>query len=174
MEVEEEIARADDDKDVGQDHPFERRWRRTQRISWVLLTLFVLAGAAGVFGAGPLSSAVVVSPGGGARVRYQRFARVQNATQIRIEVLRAAPGTRLTIHLSRALSKSIRIERTSPRPLWVRESPDGQTFAFDTSLGTGPLRISFIQELQEPQLLSATLHFSGGAGSVTLQQIVYP
>lgn len=62
---------------------FLRRERHAQRVGTGILTLFVLAGAAGLFGNGPLSQ--VVETSGVLTVTYERFTRQSVHSELAIE-----------------------------------------------------------------------------------------
>src|SRR5688572_7914845 len=60
----------------------ERSWV-IQRVGWVLIILFVLAAAAGLFGDGILSKKKSTS--GNATAEYERFARYESETKILLQ-----------------------------------------------------------------------------------------
>src|SRR5947209_3552085 len=45
--------------EVGYDSDFLQRWMRFEKVAWVVMTVALAAGLAGVFGRGPLAKATV-------------------------------------------------------------------------------------------------------------------
>jgi hypothetical protein len=154
----------------GSDIGFEKRWRRTQWIVWVVVSLFVIGGLAGVFGRGPLSKRVVDS--GPVRIEYERFARFKTPATITIMV-RSQPDSPqpITVTVDDELLEAVRIEQTSPRPADLQASVQGTTFTF----GRRPQGITSIRFVQEPAKIGSQLGRLGIDGQAfVLHQFVYP
>ena len=103
---------------INQDLEFQRREWTMQHVGWWLLTSFVAAAAAGLFGGGPLSEARV---GDASRleVEYERFTRVGSHTRI---VLRGRTDRHepLDVAFERSYFEGFRLERVLPEPESVR------------------------------------------------------
>jgi hypothetical protein len=169
-----DVARVGSDE-IGRDEAFERRWHLAQRIAWGILAAFVLAGLAGIFGQGPLSSIRVASSSGIVTLRYARFARYEAPVALKVGIgPRAAARGEITLLVSGGLVAALRIERTSPRPLWVTASPGDERFAF---LAAGPGKRTSVEFSEEPRRighLTGGLQVGNGAGGVAVSQVVYP
>jgi hypothetical protein len=141
-----ELSRVND-LNVGADEQFERRWRAVQKIVIVLLIAFVLAGASGLFGRGPLSK--TTSRGSdGINVQYERFARSKTPAQVVLIVPdRAVHGPTLHVLLPAKLVESFKIEQTSPQPVRVTPQTAGLLLEFQHA----PQQDLLVRMAQEPQ-----------------------
>lgn len=161
--------------EIGDDKIFERRWCVAQRIAWAALALFVLAGLAGVFGRGPVSQARARSDSGLAQVEYQRFGRFETPATLTVEIdPRAQADGEVTVLVSGALIKSLRIEQTAPRPAWVRALPGGELFAFHVAASGRSTSIRFAEEPYHAGHFASRLEIGNGGGRLLLDQVVYP
>src|SRR5690348_10507214 len=137
------ISSLDDELEAGSDMVFERRWWRFERVTWAAMLLLVLAGAAGVFGRGPLTRTTATAPDASLTVEHDRVARYRTPTvlDLRLALPPDRPAEPVRIHLSAALLGALRVDNVAPRPLsW---SPDGAggTLAFDVAPGLREARV---------------------------------
>jgi hypothetical protein len=70
--------------DLEEDMSFTRLEWRVTRVLWAGGLVLILAGASGMFGAGPVSRATVVSASSQLRIEYPRFARVERTEVFRL------------------------------------------------------------------------------------------
>src|SRR5215218_6611781 len=89
--------------EVGFEQDFERKYYRVQRSIWVLLVLFLLAGIAGLFGRGPLSTTTRRSADGTVRLTYERLARFRTPTAMMVEAPIDAAAHELRVRIPRPL-----------------------------------------------------------------------
>jgi hypothetical protein len=177
MKLPDENSRSDrvDGVELGADPQFEHGWQRTQRIAWLALGLFVLAGLAGVFGRGPLSKAQLASDTGAATLEYERFARNKTPAKLKLKI--NIPGGvqgPLMISISRALLDTLRLEQALPTPAAVRADPRGAVLEFRAPQESGEFQITLTQEPSSPGIVEGSLALTSGGGRMSIRQVIYP
>lgn len=100
---------------IREDMPMQQRVWRFERVGWYVLLVIVLLALAGLFGNGPLSDAVTVSPDGRVRVEYQRLSRSGTTDNLYITV-QGEPGQPVTVELDGSLLRTASIETMQPEP----------------------------------------------------------
>jgi hypothetical protein len=156
---------------VGADEHFERPWRTTQKVVITLLVLFVVAGAAGLFGRGPLSKTTARGDDG-INLQYERFARSKTPAQVVLIVPdRAIRGDRLHILLPAKLVESFKIEQTTPLPTRITPKTAGLYLEFEHA-PKQDLLVRFAQEPQHAARVSEA--FQVEQQQISFRQIVYP
>lgn len=160
--------------EIHQDLSFEKRNWRVQRLGWAAMALFVLAGAAGAFGRGPISSAWVASSGQALRVDYERFARHGAPTEFRVTVAAAAvEGENLRLNLSRQFLHRQHVEEVQPPPDSTLVSADTITYVFRARPGH-QVRILFRITPDDYALQQAELSLAAGTDRVRFGLFVFP
>ncbi|WP_256669367.1 hypothetical protein [Pseudomonas sp. MN1F] len=86
-----------------------------ERVGWYVLVVIVLLALAGLFGNGPLSDALAMSPDGRVQVAYQRISRSGTSDHLRITV-RGTPGQPVRLLLGGNLLREASIEMLQPEP----------------------------------------------------------
>lgn len=148
---------------------FDRNWYRVRAALQVLLALFVLAGLAGLFGGGWLSSSIVrIGP---IEVTYDRFARKTVPFRIVARSVDQLPVGRVSMTLGRTLTEKAAIIRTIPTAASSKETPDGTAFAF-TSDDARP-EVTILIQPDRFGVFEWKLKIDG-AGETSLFQIIYP
>jgi hypothetical protein len=90
---------------IERPHTFLKHERTFQRVGVSVLTLFVLAGAAGAFGDGPLGRATTL---GSTHLRYERFGRTTAPTAVAISVVTGvADGEPVRFRMARAFLEDV-------------------------------------------------------------------
>ncbi len=103
-----------DELEVGFDARFEAAWNRLERIGrWAMLAI-VLAGLAGLLGAGPLDHRRV-QVGGDVFVDYQPIARFGTATQITLHLPPDPTGHGTTVRFSSTFFEPLGVRGMLPR-----------------------------------------------------------
>jgi hypothetical protein len=129
-----------------------RRWR-LQHLGWALVAALVLAGAAGVFGSGPLSA--TTRSVDGLSLEFDRFIR-RGAPFTLTAVLTVPPGaSEARLSLSRRYFDKIRIEAMLPSPIQVVSAPEVVTFVFAVADNASALTLDIHCEAREAGLLNA-------------------
>ncbi len=119
------------DADVG----FQRRVWAVQRIGWFFFAVLIVTALLGFFGSGPASRAAV--QGSGLEVEYERFARFQNRTKIRLAFFTTGETK---VQLSRGYLDSVEIEQVAPEPIAVEVADDWLIYQFS---GRGHVIVTF-------------------------------
>jgi hypothetical protein len=117
----------------------QRNWK-VQRAGWLLMTLVVLLGLAGLFGQGPLTRREAA--GQGLTLRYHRVVRLE-ATQSLEFGLGARQAGAVALELDSGFLSRTEIERIIPEPREISVSPEGQRLSFP-SAGTGSVAIRLL------------------------------
>lgn len=146
-----------------------------QKIALGLLSSFILAALAGVFGDGPLSDAHVTSPDGQLRVDYQRFGRRDAEQTLDITLLAPRGSEQIELSLDQEYLRRVQITEIFPAPLQSSHQQAGRlSFATDRS-GTPILVRLHLQALRAGVVQA---HLTAGTASkrvaVDFEQLVYP
>jgi hypothetical protein len=149
-----------DSLQLHEDLRFQAREWRWQRLGRWLLLAFVVAAAAGLFGGGPLSSAVASADGGALNIEYERFARAGAAMRLSIEDRAAAQP--VAMRVNRAYFDQLRIDRITPEPTAITIESDDAVLLFDR-VGVAPFTIVIDGQLRRPGRLRATVRTAGAA-----------
>lgn len=164
-----------EDIEAGCDPAFERGWWRVQRICWVVFSILLLAGVAGLFGNGPLSRATAEPPGAELHVRYERLARRETPTILELHLDRPALASgQVRIRLNRELVQRLRIKDIIPAPLSTQPLAGGARFTFSTDPTLDSATIVFIQDPTVPGIVDGEVAIEGADQSVQVRQFVYP
>jgi hypothetical protein len=157
---------------INQDLEFQRREWKVQHAGWWVLTAFVLAAAAGLFGNGPVSHARVGDP---ARlsVDYERFTRVGTHTRVVVHGAQPAADRAVELSLDRDYFESLRIVRITPEPQGIAFAENAVTLRFNREGGraSGYTIILDVEPLHAGRR-SATLTAANGT-SVVWRQFAY-
>jgi hypothetical protein len=163
-----------EDIEAGCDLPFERRWWRLQRVSWVILSLLLFAGMAGLFGHGPLSKAMVHPPGSALEVRYDRLARRETPSLLELRLDKSAlVSGRVQIRINRALVDKMQLKQIVPEPLLAEPLADGVRFIFQTNPSCDSAFVVFSENPAMLGIVEAEVTVEG-AEPVHFRQFVYP
>ena len=116
------------DLEIERDDRFVANERRVHRVAVVVMTVLVLAGAAGVFGVGPL--ATVTRQGPGFTVTYDRFARNGAPMQFAIDQTGDGP---LRVWMDQAVLDATELDQVVPAATNEQRTTAGATFTFPGS-----------------------------------------
>jgi hypothetical protein len=155
----------DDDIEIDAAPGFEDAWSKAKVVLVVLLSLFVLGGAAGLFGRGPLSKTSADFASG--RLEWERFARRQTAGRITLEFKSPAPTAFAEVTIDRALADRLTITATHPMAAGQRATAEGESFLF----ALGPDRrgvVTFDVEPSRMGLARGSIRIQGQAVPVSL------
>jgi hypothetical protein len=155
--------------EISEDMRYQRREWVVQRVGWGLMAGFVAAGAAGLFGSGPLARAAVDT--GGLRVEYDRYARLDAPTEMTIEATDARSDLRIWI--SRDFLAATEVEHITPEPDSTELHADRVVHVFRGTKVAAPRGVSLDLRPRRLGPRSGALGLEGGA-SAEIHQIVYP
>lgn len=152
-----------------------RHWNWVgQIVGQILMALLLIAALIGLFGSGPLSSATASSDGTLMQVLYDRFARYEGQSTLRIEL---APGATssdsVEIQISRSLLEDFQIESIAPEPDSVTAGSGQLTYTFEVDEPGQSAELVF--HLRPQQIGLSTVEVGlGDDEPVSFTQFVYP
>lgn len=138
---------------------FMRRNWQVQRAGWLLMTLVVLLGLAGLFGQGRLSRGEAA--GQGLTLRYQRVVRLLASQSLEF-ALDARQSGEVALELDSGFVSRTEIERIIPEPREILVSPEGQRLSFP-SAGPGSVAVRLLFVPKKLGRLRARFGTPGGA-----------
>jgi hypothetical protein len=153
--------------DVDRPEQFLRRERIAQRAGILLLSIFVLAGIAGLFGNGPLSEVSLTS--GSTTIQYERFARHTFRTRLEISVA-DANGSTLAIRIPRAFLD--RVDMLEVRPANTLTHLDGDAAIFEVPVVDGVTTLQLHYEPNDYGVLEMDIA-AGSQPAAHVRQIVF-
>ena len=107
-----------------------------QRIGWFLMLAFLLCAALGLFGTGILSPRS--DSQNGSSVKYERFGRNQNDTEVEIKA--ESKAGRIEVELPDAFTRSFKVETIIPDPQEQRIADGSTTYIFPSE-GAGEITL---------------------------------
>lgn len=164
--------RADIELEVRQDDRFQAREWRVERIGWLLMSFFVIAGLIGALGNGPLSWATARSNDGLVEVEYQRVAHHEADDSITLVFApQAVEGDIVKVALLGSWVSGVDRQGLSPQPANETLVPGGVLLELPAEPGgSTSLTVSFRAQKYGP--LSAEVVVGGDRASFT--QFVLP
>ncbi len=150
---------------------FQKREWVWQRAGWVTLGLFLLAGFAGAFGAGPLADVTVRN--GAGEFEYQRFVRRHADTSWEFTLRGgSARNGEADVAIDAAFAKNFRIAGIQPEPASATLSGGRWIYRFDVA-DDSDARVVFDIQPQRIGRHEGTISVNG-AEPFTLWQLTYP
>ena len=113
-------------------HQQKIEWR-IQRIVWPLLTVLLIAIAAGLLGQGPIARAQAGSASAGITMDYHRFLR--RMTNDTLELKLQAASERVRLHIDARYLDAVELERVFPQPETVLSGAQATTMEFSGQPG---------------------------------------
>lgn len=157
---------------ISEDLEFEHRSWLMERIGWAVMTLIVVLAIAGLFGSGPLSSAIAGQKGGELWVEYNRFERLLSPTQVRACV-GAAPAGELRLSITREYLERVHVQEIMPPPKRVEAAGDWFTFVFHGARAGSATSVTFYLKPNESGRLRASIRM-GEMEPLSFGQLVFP
>lgn len=132
------------------------------------MALLVVAAFLGLFGDGPVSHATR-TVGGRVTLEYQRFARAEAQTSLRVTVHH--PGKEVRLTLSRDYADDVQLQTITPQPDTMSADLEGLTLTFRPR-SSSPLPVELFVEPERPGLGHGRVLVDGAA--LTFQQLFWP
>lgn len=159
---------------IAEDLSFQRRTWRFERIGWTAFCGVILAGAAGLFGGGPLGDVEARSADGQLSVTHPRFARRQSSLELVVRASPAAPAQgELRIWFTEQYLAELDIERVTPPPERVELGAARIEYVFPWRGPRGTASITFFLQVQQPGFVRGEVGSGEGPG-VPVRHFVYP
>ncbi|HEV8362842.1 MAG TPA: hypothetical protein VGQ52_04960 [Gemmatimonadaceae bacterium] len=156
--------------ELEEDREFEKRERLVRRIGTWLLSAFLVAALAGLFGSGPLSDAAARSNDNAVGARYKRFTRNRSTTALDLS-LHAVAG-QVQLGLNSAFVETIKVEQITPQPATISASRARHVYTFAAA---GPDSIVSVVLRYRPETLGwLTAVVTSGQSELRIRQFVYP
>ena len=162
---------------LDEDHCFQHRMWRIERIGWWGIAAVVLAAAAGLFGHGPLSRATLhvadsITPSPGMSLDYERFGRAHGESQMRL----TGPPDRIddgtfSVWFSREYLGEVEVLRITPDPAAQELASNGMRYHFRVQDGSPAVTFRF--KPQRPGRLSGQVRLNDGPPA-NFQQWLFP
>ena len=158
--------------ELEQDLAFQKRSWRVQRFAWVVLALMLAAALAGFAGSGPLTRASRAAHDGRFLVDYERFARMQAPSRLRVHFSQeAVRAGEVRIWFDRGYIEKTRLEQIVPPPKGAEVGEKRLTYVFAVEDGQSAM-IIFDLQFQTFGRVSARL--GTGETALDFEQLVYP
>lgn len=159
--------------DLETDEKFTRQNIRAQRVVWVFMTLFLLAGFIGFFGRGGISATSKQTPDGLFTVEYEHFLRYKASTETKFYLAKDVPGDTLVFTISDGFIHNVEIEAIVPEPASTRMTGKGEQFVFRQSPGKYIRTVIFHFKPEHVGSLNTSIT-TPGVPSLSFSQFVYP
>ena len=146
---------------------YEREWL-IQRIGWTVLVLFLLVGAAGLLGKGPMAHDSIALPSG--TLGFERFARRHAPTEWVIDYSTAPSGGSFEFAISSAYLSKFEVKAITPEPEKTEMKAGEVSFTF-AAQSDG--RVVFHLDPQTMGIARGTIRIDDAA-AIPLRQVIYP
>lgn len=157
---------------IYDDWEFQRRSWRVQRIGWVLMVLFILAGLMGLLGSGWLGHTTIATADRALQLEYDRFLRLHSPSRVKIRAIAPTPQE-LQIRIERQYLEGLQVARMMPEPDRVEIEPENYAYYFLTSSANRPVTIALEIEPERVGWLDGKISLATDRG-LQLRQWVYP
>lgn len=147
------------------------RWKwRLQHLGWAVIALLVLAGVAGLFGSGPLSSTTRAADG--LTLEFDRFIRRGTPFKIKVSISIPPGSTRAELSLPRDYLGSLRVSSILPVPIQVVSGLERTKFLFAVDPASDLMVVDIHAEPTEAGVLKAEL--IGDGARLEFTQLIWP
>lgn len=139
-----DVAKVDNRLAVGFDPKFESKWWITERISWLIMFLFVVAGLCGFLGRGPWSKHMASNNDAGITVEYEKVMRYKSPASL---IVRIHPGViheqSFVLHINKDVVQKLGEQRVIPQPTSSTPESDGISYVFPMAAAGQESQVSF-------------------------------
>jgi hypothetical protein len=160
--------------DLDEDMEFQEKDWRAERIAWVFMALFVIAGLLGVFGRGGISNASQKSADNKMEVKYQRFLRYHTEDELEIKINRNTKSNSLHLLLGKAFNKKIQVQSIDPKPEKMLITEKGVLYIFPVAPALRKANITFYIKPEKMGSLQTYIACNEEGSQVQFNQYIYP
>jgi hypothetical protein len=170
------LARRSDFRlELGEDPEFQRRFWRIQNAGLVVMGLFLLAGALGIFGgAGPLASTTSASDHSQLTISHPRFLRNRAPIDLDIHV---QPGalhqSHAEIEVDLTYIQQFDILNINPEPVEMLGGPESIIYVFKMVDTDQTMQVTFHMQPERSGLVTARIG-QPGEPDIEFRQLIYP
>lgn len=157
--------------EIETDRAFQERLWTLQRVSWIVMTLLLIAAVLGLTGGGGML-AHGTARGESVTVDYPRITRWQAADTMTVEVENRTGPFEIT--LDKRFGELFAIERTNPQASATAAVPDGHRLTFNLGAEPGRRTITFELRARKPALPTKILIGFEGELPLTFRTIALP
>jgi hypothetical protein len=177
------LSAVDDELEIGFDQTFERKWRRLELASQVVMGLFVLAALVGLFGRGPLSHRTHATADGRLALDFEPLARWGTATQITVHLSGQGQTTSpaegavepARLFVNNAIIEPLGLQQVIPQPDATKAAGGGAVYEFAIPPNRDSALVRFILKPSQIGLVNAEVREGGPDGvALSLTQLVLP
>jgi hypothetical protein len=156
--------------EIDEDPIFQKREWLIQRIGWALMLSVIGSALLGVFGSGPVSK-TAINQSDKLSLEYERFARYESPTSLKIKVNSAGENDEAHIRINRNYLDGVKIEMIVPQPQNVRAEGEWLVYVFKRD-GPGELVVKFDFTTQVFGRVSGVVASQGV--QLAINQFIYP
>jgi hypothetical protein len=158
--IDDSVEKVNGEVAVGEDLPFQRKWWKFERATWIFFGLILLLDVAGVFGRGPMAKAQRRASDGSIIVKYDRIERNGTPTLLTVDIGSSAiKDGKVMLYASNSMVKELGAQRVIPAPEGTVLGHGGLTYSFPVS--SLPASVEFALEPTGPGLRHLTLQVPG-------------
>lgn len=163
------------DLEIDQDLAFQRREWTFMRVAWIVLALFLVACAAGIFGGyGPLRTGKATAAGEPLTVEFDRFARYRAPSELRfVFAPRASEHGEVQLALSSDYTSEIVPDSITPQPDQVEASGGRTLYTFKVADPGDELTVLFRIAIARSGIVTGRAGTSA-ALPISFRHFVYP
>lgn len=173
------FERINNELEIAQDLPFEKRSWLMQRIAWIAGALVLIAALLGVFGNGPLSRTEKSSQDGALRLEYQRIVRFQAPCELRIHIADSQSNDKaFQLWVSSECFENTLLNRITPEPQSSTLKPDGIIHEFKRQAQREPVEVIFRFDIEKIGSINGSIALINARGdqhsNITFTQFALP
>jgi hypothetical protein len=159
--------------EVAEDLSYQEKEWTVERVGWILMAGLVLLALVGLFGDGPVSSAIRRSQEG-FQISYERFDRQMKSSQISLQLpAEAVQEGQIKFWIDRQYLEGVQIEDISPEPESVEVSGERLVYTVQVTDVGQPVTVKLDVRLQKSGLVEGKAGLEGG-DPVSFSQFVFP
>ncbi len=145
-----------------------------QRTGWVLMALWLAAGALGLLGGGGLLGATTTGDEGAPIwIVHERLARLETPTTLRVHLTAEQSDGEVSFWVGADYLEHVEVRQIMPQPASSRAEPERVVYTLDATATERPIVVALIVQPDDPGLLRGEIGRPGGP-SIRLTQMVMP